>query len=89
MNLAIKGGPSRRPRYFKGREETPQPKIPAKSSILTTLPTGTSIDLAILIFKPEIASKNKNKKTKKQKTKTKKKNNLKKMKMIKISSAEN
>jgi hypothetical protein len=75
MNLALKGAPNKRPRYFKGREETLQPKIPAKSSILTTLPTGTSTDLARLIFKPETASK-------------KKKNNLKKMKMMKISSSK-
>jgi hypothetical protein len=62
MDLALKGAPNGRPRYFKGREETLHPKMPAKSSIITTSPTGTKIDLAKLIFKLETASKKKKKK---------------------------
>jgi hypothetical protein len=45
------------PRYFKGSEEVPQPKIEANSATLSTLPIGTKRDLAKLTFKPEIASK--------------------------------
>jgi len=41
QDLALKGAPNGRPRYFIGREETPQPKMLAKPSILSTSPTGT------------------------------------------------
>jgi hypothetical protein len=61
MDLALKGAPNERPRYFKGREETPQPMMPANSSTLSTSPTGNGTDLARLIFKPETASNDKNK----------------------------
>jgi len=60
MDLALKEGPNERPRYYNGKEETPQSKIPAKPSTLSTQPTGTKKDLARLIFKPETASKHKN-----------------------------
>jgi hypothetical protein len=36
QDLALKGAPNERPRYFKGREETLQPKMLANSSILFT-----------------------------------------------------
>jgi hypothetical protein len=52
LDLVLKGAPNGRPRYFKGREETPQPKMPARSSILSTRPTRTKTDLSKLIFKP-------------------------------------
>lgn len=38
MNLALKGAPNGSPRYFIGREETPQPNTPAGSSRLSTAP---------------------------------------------------
>jgi hypothetical protein len=46
--LGLKRSPNGSPRYFIGREETPQPKTPASSSRLSTAPTGTSTDLAKL-----------------------------------------
>jgi hypothetical protein len=46
LDLALKGAPNGSLRYFKGREETPQPKMPAKSSILSTWPIGTNTDLS-------------------------------------------
>jgi hypothetical protein len=55
MDLALKEAPNGRPRYFKGKEETPQSML-AKLSTLSTQPTGTKTDLAKLIFKPQIAS---------------------------------
>jgi hypothetical protein len=36
QDLALKWAPNGRPRYFIGREETPQPKMQAKSPILST-----------------------------------------------------
>jgi len=62
MDLALKGAPNERPRYLKEERKLRTPKMPAKSSTLTTSPTGTNTDLAKLIFKSEIASKNKKKK---------------------------
>jgi len=48
-------------RYYKGRDENPQPKIQASPATLSTFPTGTSSDLAKFFFKPDTASNNKNK----------------------------
>jgi hypothetical protein len=60
IDLALKEAPKVRPRYFRGNEETTQPKMPAKPSTLSKQPTGIKTDLAKLIFKPEAASKHKN-----------------------------
>jgi len=40
--------PSGRPRYFKGKEKTSQPKMPVSLSTLSTQPTRTKTDLAKL-----------------------------------------
>jgi hypothetical protein len=66
IDLALNKSPSGRPRYFKGREETVQPKMLAKPSTLLTLPMGTNSDLARLILSPEIALKHRNKQCKLQ-----------------------
>jgi hypothetical protein len=50
-----------KPRYFKGKEQTPHPVIQTNPSTFSTLPTGTYFTLANLIFKPKAASKDKNK----------------------------
>jgi hypothetical protein len=60
LDLVLKGAPNGRPRYFEGGEKTPQPKMPASSSMLSTRPTGTKTDLSKLIFNPETASKDSN-----------------------------
>jgi hypothetical protein len=56
QDLALNGAPNGRPRYFIGREDTPQPNMLAIPSILSTSPTGTITDLARLIFNPDTAS---------------------------------
>jgi hypothetical protein len=53
IDMASKGAPNGRPRYFIGKEETLQSKMRAKPSALLTLPTWTNSDLARLIFKPD------------------------------------
>jgi hypothetical protein len=62
IDLALKHAPSGIPRYFRGREEVPQPKMTANSVALSTLPTGNKGDSAKLTFKPNTASKH-NKRT--------------------------
>jgi hypothetical protein len=57
MDVALWRAPRGMPRYFKGKEEVPQPKIEANSATLSTLPTGTKRDLSKLNFKPETTSK--------------------------------
>jgi hypothetical protein len=52
--FGIKGAHNRRLKYFKGKEDTPQPRILANPSTLLTLTTKTNSDLARLIFKPDI-----------------------------------
>jgi hypothetical protein len=42
VNLALKEAPRRRPRYFKGKKETTQPKLLASPSTLLALPTRTN-----------------------------------------------
>jgi len=44
IDLALKEAPNERPRYFKGNEETPQPKMLDKPSTLSTQSTGTKTD---------------------------------------------
>jgi hypothetical protein len=61
IDLALKEGPNGRSRYFKGKEESPQPKILARPSKSLTLPIGTSSDLAKIFFKLDTTSKHKNK----------------------------
>jgi len=53
LGLALKKAPKGRPRYFVGNQETLQPKIPAKPSMLLIKPTRTNSNLAKLVFKPE------------------------------------
>jgi hypothetical protein len=55
IDLALKGNPNGRPRYFKGKD-TPHSKRLARPSTLLTLSTRTSSSLVTLIFKPKIAS---------------------------------
>jgi hypothetical protein len=49
IDLALKGTPNERPRYFIGKEDTMHPKVLAKQSTLLTLPTRTNSDLVRLI----------------------------------------
>jgi transcriptional regulator NrdR family protein len=44
-----------------GRNATPQPRILANPTTLSTVPTGTNSNLAKFIFKPDTVSKHKNK----------------------------
>jgi hypothetical protein len=64
IGLALKEAPKGRPRYFIGKDDTVQPKILAKPSMLLIKLTGTNYDLAKLIFKPKTTSKRKNKQCK-------------------------
>jgi len=57
MALDLKGAPRGRPRYFIGKEEIIQLRIPANSSILGTSPTVTNSDFWRLIFNSEMALK--------------------------------
>jgi hypothetical protein len=41
IDLALKEDPNGRPRYFKGKEETPQPRMLANPFTFSTLPTWT------------------------------------------------
>jgi hypothetical protein len=59
--LALKKAPNGRLKYFKGKEETPHPKILAKPSTLMTFLIGTNSNYARLIFKPKTTLKRKNK----------------------------
>jgi hypothetical protein len=59
--LGLIGVSNGRPRYFKGRGETPQPIILVNPSTLSTYTIGTSSYLAKSIFKPETVLKHKNK----------------------------
>jgi hypothetical protein len=59
--LVLKYASNERPRYFKDKKETLQPRILAKPSTLMAFPTGTNSGLAILIFKSKTASKHRNK----------------------------
>jgi hypothetical protein len=61
IDLALKEGLNGRSRYFKGKEESPQPKILARPLKSLTLPIGSSSDLAKIIFKLDTTSKHKNK----------------------------
>jgi hypothetical protein len=53
IDVALNAVPNGRPRYFIGREETLQPKMLARPSMLMTLPMGTDFDFARLILKHE------------------------------------
>jgi hypothetical protein len=63
--LALKGAPHRRPKYFKGKKDTAQPRIVANPSTLCTLYRGTKSNLARLFFKLDTISKHKKKAYKK------------------------
>jgi hypothetical protein len=60
-DLAFKEAQNGRPKYFIGKEDTMHPRIRAKPSTLSTLPTGTNSNLAKLIIKPKTSLKQKNK----------------------------
>jgi len=60
IDVALKGAPNERPRFFIGKDETPKLRILASSSTLLILPVRTNSDLAKLIFKLDIASRHKN-----------------------------
>jgi hypothetical protein len=49
IDLALKGTPNERPRYFIGKEDSIHPKVLAKLSTLLTLPTRTNSDLVRLV----------------------------------------
>jgi hypothetical protein len=57
--LALKDASNGRPRYFNSKDDTPQPKILANLSTLSTFPTGTNYDLAKFVFKPDTTLNNK------------------------------
>jgi hypothetical protein len=59
IDLTLNKAPKGIPRLFLGKQETLQPKILARPSMLVTFPTGTNYDLAKLIVKPKTASEHK------------------------------